>query len=286
MVAIKKALAAFKPRELRADETRNLADVEVKLRKVARTHVKGSVRMVDVAKAVKDKFGIDLPEAKLEALQQPMDESKAMYDDVVRLLEADPSFAALVTDPAVAEILPKPKPAQRSSAFDEVYMQAEQAQTILSALVATEWELDMEVLDHGKPFLSHPKAGTQKAWVDKVDNPGVKGRERAEEKVIKDYKGDASQLKDLARLTLVFDSCDRMVQAIGALRAAGCTTVLFKNKCVPLRRPQPQCPSPHRCAHGGSPRRARHQPSPPPAPLVGTSIRRRWGTATSTSASR
>ena len=37
---IQKALAPFKPMELRADETRNRADVEVKLRNVARKHVR------------------------------------------------------------------------------------------------------------------------------------------------------------------------------------------------------------------------------------------------------
>ena len=33
------------------------------------------------------------------------------------------------------------------------------------------------------------------AWVDEVDDPGVKGRDRAKEKVDNDYNGNAAMLK-------------------------------------------------------------------------------------------
>ena len=37
--------------------------------------------------------------------------------------------------------------------------------------------------------------GTEVPWVDQADDPGVKGKERAQEKVVNDYKGNAAMLK-------------------------------------------------------------------------------------------
>ena len=72
---IKRALSAFKPRELRADETKNRVDVEVFLRQIAAKHVKGDVSMADIEKAVLRELRVDLT-GKLLELQAPLEASK------------------------------------------------------------------------------------------------------------------------------------------------------------------------------------------------------------------
>jgi hypothetical protein len=75
---IKRALSSFKPKELRADEAKNRADVEVYLRTIARQHIKGEANIANIEAAVKLKYGIDM-KGKLAGLQTPMDLSKAIY---------------------------------------------------------------------------------------------------------------------------------------------------------------------------------------------------------------
>ncbi|MGA9523328.1 MAG: hypothetical protein WBV82_17805 [Myxococcaceae bacterium] len=47
--------------------------------------------------------------------------------------------------------------------------------------------------------------------------PGLKGRERALEKALAEYGGDATKLKDLARASVAFDSVDRVYEALSDL---------------------------------------------------------------------
>ena len=84
---IKAALSKFNPRELRTDEAKQAADVEFALRTTARKYVKGEVRMADIEAAVKREFGVDMKGA-MEALQGPVNESKALYDDAVLMMKA------------------------------------------------------------------------------------------------------------------------------------------------------------------------------------------------------
>ena len=63
----------------------------------------------------------------------------------------------------------------------------------------------------------------------------MKGKERAREKMNNDYGGKASQLKDLTRLTLQFDSCSQMSKATKELQSEkavelGFRVVQVKNK--------------------------------------------------------
>ena len=114
---------------------------------------------------------------------------------------------------------------QTSDTFDVVYQQAEQAQTKLTGAVATEWVPDKKL-----SFMRHPAEGKKMDWVDGADDPGVKGIDRAREKMEKDYGGDASKLKDLARMTLVYKNCSRMASALIELKHAGFEIVQCKNK--------------------------------------------------------
>ncbi|KAL1503550.1 hypothetical protein AB1Y20_012029 [Prymnesium parvum] len=219
---IQKALSAFRPKELRADEAKNRADVEVFLRTIAREHVKGQANMSDIAKAVELQFKIKLPSEALSSLQEKMDESRAIYDLAVRELNSDPKLRELEQVNEMRE----PKPKQQSSEFDTIYSWAERAQKALEESVASEWEED-----HALKWLKHPRSEAKKSWVSKADSPGVKGKDRAAEKCQNDYDGDAAHLKDVARLTLLFDSCQQMIDGLEALRnKCGFEVVALKNK--------------------------------------------------------
>ncbi|KAL1530872.1 hypothetical protein AB1Y20_001766 [Prymnesium parvum] len=219
---IQKALSAFRPKELRADDAKNRADVEVFLRTIAREHVKGQANMSDVAKAVERQFKIKLPSEALSSLQEKMDESRAIYDLAVRKLNSDPKLRELEQVNEMRE----PKPKQQSSEFDTIYSWAERAQKVLEESVASEWEED-----HALKWLKHPRSEAKKIWVSKADSPGVKGKARAAEKCQNDYDGDAAHLKDVARLTLLFDSCQQMIDGLDALRnKCGFKVVALKNK--------------------------------------------------------
>ena len=65
---IKQALDRFSPTELRADEAKNKADVEIFLRTIARKHVKGQLSMADIEADVQRKFGIDMDGKMARAL--------------------------------------------------------------------------------------------------------------------------------------------------------------------------------------------------------------------------
>ena len=58
--SIKRALSSFKPKELRADEAKNRADVEVYLRTIARSYIKGEASIADIEADVKRTYGIDM----------------------------------------------------------------------------------------------------------------------------------------------------------------------------------------------------------------------------------
>ncbi|KAL1529183.1 hypothetical protein AB1Y20_000142 [Prymnesium parvum] len=219
---IQKALSAFRPKELRADEAKNRADVEVFLRTIAREHVKGQANMSDVAKAVERQFKIKLPLEALSSMQEKMDESRAIYDLAARKLRIDPKLRELEQVNEMRE----PKPRQQSSEFETIYGWAERAQKVLEESVASEWEEDLALKG-----LKHPKSEAKKSWVSKADSPGVKGKDRAAEKCQNDYDGDAAHLKDVARLTLLFDSFQRMIDGLEALRNnCGFKVVALKNK--------------------------------------------------------
>ena len=61
--AIRASLAKFEPKELRADEAKNRADVEVYLRHIAKKHLRHIAKKLSIADLeadVKREFGIDM----------------------------------------------------------------------------------------------------------------------------------------------------------------------------------------------------------------------------------
>ena len=217
---IKRALSAFEPRELRADERKNRADVEVFLRKIAAKYVTGTMSTANIEKAANRKLGTNL-NGELAELQGPLEMSKVIYGAVSKKL------SALVGYSQILEIVEKrPKPTQRSNDFDDVYAKAKEAQQILMNDIASEWVVDPKL-----SFLQHPAPGAAKhAWVEFADSPGVKGEKRAREKMANDYDGHANQLKDLARLTLRFNDPRNLVTGYHALSDLGYDIVVVKNK--------------------------------------------------------
>ena len=232
------ALAKFKRRELRADEKQNRNDVEAYLRKIARRHVKGEVRSEDIEADVKRQFGIDM-QGKLARLQAPMDMSKAVYSVVREKLSAEDGFKELVAQPEKRN----GDLAQLSDEFETVYhKQAPEAQAKIMALIAAQWEVDPD-----KAMLHHPVEGAALPWVEFADSPGVKSEPRSREKMAADYGGHANKLKDLARLTLRFTSCSRMLNAlVEELTKANLKVLTLKVLTLTLC-PQP-CPRP--CPRG------------------------------------
>jgi hypothetical protein len=95
---IKRALSSFKPKELRADEAKNRADVEVYLRTIARQHIKGEASIADIEADVKRTYGIDM-KGKLAVLQAPMDLSKAIYAKVRKKVSAEDGYEKLIAEP-------------------------------------------------------------------------------------------------------------------------------------------------------------------------------------------
>ena len=217
---IKRALSAFKPRELRADETKNRVDVEVFLRQIAAKHVKGDVSMADIEKAVLRELRVDLT-GKLLELQAPLEASKEIYGTVRAVLAEQDGFRRMLAFPHKT-----PKPTQVSDEFDVVRAQAIEAQQILMNVIASEWEVDPQL-----SFLRHPKPGTERyPWVEYADSPGVKGEARSREKMKNDYGGHANQLKDLARLTLRFSAPGKLADALDSFPGLGFEVVVVKNK--------------------------------------------------------
>ena len=217
---IQAAFRAFKAKELRADEEKNRADVAVSLRKSAAELVESEVRMTDIEADVLRTFGIDM-KGEMAALQEPMDRSREIYRAKRTMLEARPGYAELLEFPEQ-----RPDPVQASDEFAVVRHQAAAAQRVLTAAVATKWEADP-----GKATLRHPAAqAATKEWIEMADDPGVKGEERARQKMANDYAGHANRLKDLARLTLRFTQPATMVRALRELPSLGIKIVVFKNK--------------------------------------------------------
>jgi hypothetical protein len=92
-------------------------------------------------------------------------------------------------------------------------------------MIATEW-----VPDPTNPRLEHPAEGKARAWVDSAVDPGIKGTDRAREKMKNDYDSHANKLKDLVRCTLSSRKCHRLVEAHTELgRTANITVLGSKN---------------------------------------------------------
>ena len=208
--------------ELRVDDPRNQEDVRAYVRSVARRHVKTGINTDALERQVFGKFGVDL-QGSLRALEQPMLLSKSAYDTVVKELAKEAAFAALA---AVEERRQKVR--QTESDFGPLYAQARVAQGVLTSCIADAWEV-LGVVAVSGPTLRHPVPGRAQDWVHEALDPGIKGKERAYEKVANDYAGDASKMKDLSRITLEFADCAGLLAGVNTLLAQF-KVVTLKNK--------------------------------------------------------
>ncbi|SHK83665.1 hypothetical protein SAMN05444266_101312 [Chitinophaga jiangningensis] len=95
------------------------------------------------------------------------------------------------------------KPRQQTADLDKMYADAEAATTELS-----------KVMDE---ILSDPKVS--KTGGRKEMRPGLKGRERAEQKVRDEYGGDASWLVDIAGGKIVFTTLEGIYQALAVIKS-------------------------------------------------------------------
>ena len=143
-------------------------------------------------------------------------------------------MAALEETKGYAEVLAipddRPERRQANDEFEVVYAQAEIARNLLRNALADAWFVDEERKQLGKTDFFYPVPAQKRAWVDEAIDPGVKGDVRAKEKMKNDYGGHANMLKDLARITLKYESCERMATAVKELKKAGFSLVVTKNK--------------------------------------------------------
>ena len=150
---------------------------------------------------------------------------QAIYGKAVAALEGANGYAEVLAIPD-----DRPEVKQVNDDFKVVYAQAETARDLLRNALADEWFLDEERKRLGKTDFYYPVPAQKRAWVDQAIDPGVKGDVRAKEKMKNDYGGHANMLKDLARITLKYESCDRMATAVKELKEAGFSLVVTKNK--------------------------------------------------------
>ena len=204
--AIKVKLAKFKPTELRVEDEKNLRDVKAYLAHVALEYVSLDITTEDLERAVKEAFPDVNIKGKLKELEGPMMESKRIYKETLDGISARDEKGALKKLLAIPEARPA-NLKQMTTNFDALYEEASTAQDILA-----------ETFDG-------------KEWAGSVINPGIKGRPRALEKLKYDYNNDATQLKDLARMTLAFGAPHDLVGAFEAMKSSGDVDVAqVKNK--------------------------------------------------------
>ena len=162
-------------------------------------------------------------------------------------------MAALEETKGYAEVLAipddRPERRQANDEFEVVYAQAEIARNLLRNALADAWFVDEKRKQLGKTDFFYPVPAQKRAWVDEAIDPGVKGDVRAKEKMKNDYGGHANMLKDLARITLKYESCERMATAVKELKKAGFSLVVTKNKYLSPtvrseRLHQPSAPNP------------------------------------------
>ena len=178
----------------------------------------------DIAKGVRSEFGVDITEG-LEELDGHVQSSKDAYANAVRAVKGDnaKAFEKLV---ALEPVDAGDALEQDGDDLDQLLQDAEEAQHILRKAVASEWEEDDK-----NPSLKRPVRGTTKPWVDGAKDPGTKSRERAREKLDKECGGNVRKLKDLARMSLIFRSCEGLLDGLEHLRSiSGWEVRKLKNK--------------------------------------------------------
>ena len=229
---VKKSLRNFRPLELVVDELHNRQDIRMFLSSVAAGFVVLDLSTADIEIKVKEKFPEVDVIGKLGALQEPLTKSKQSYDVAAERIEKEVGYKELC---AIAEINAVPALKQDigdNFSYDDglllsmLMKDAGEALPILKRVFAVEWEVSAL-----NAKLEVPVKGTEMGWVDRVFVPGLKGEARAKEKTANDYEGNLQCLKDLARLSLEYDSCERMFKGIMELRKVpGLEIVGLKNK--------------------------------------------------------
>ena len=186
----------------------------------------------------------------------PHSQRQAIYGKAVAVLKDTNGYAQVLAIPD-----DRPEVKQANDDFKVVYAQAETARDLLRNALADEWFLDEERKRLGKTDFYYPVPARKRAWVDQAIDPGVKGDVRAKEKMKNDYGGHANMLKDLARITLKYESCERMASAVKELQRAGFSLVVTKNKYLsPTVRCSVHQPRPPTNSH---PRLPGHRVLPP-----------------------
>lgn len=171
--------------------------------------------------------------AELEAnpdYQQRLEQIKAIEDpdtkaEQARLLDLDlheirARTAGLTPEQAAVSKrtrgdTPDRKPRQQTDDLDQIYREAAAA------------DVELKQLTEEIAAQTGGEAGFRPG--------GLKGRDRAQQKIDSDYEGDASQLVDVAGAKLVFDTVDDLYKALDLIRDRG-LIIRFKDRFVKPQR--------------------------------------------------
>ena len=205
---------------LRAAEHQTVDDI---VHNLAAEHFQGHVEVEDIEAKLERDLDLNSFAGALEELREPINMSCMIYDAARKKLENDPGFEQLLDLPE----LRSEDVCQESNDFETLYGQAAKAQAKMKNSIAAEWHTP----DKDHPNNEEPKAGLQNEWVEGAVSPGVKGRDRAKEKLQVDYDGKAEQLMDLARMSLKYEDCRKMVDAVKTkMGENGMQIVMMKNR--------------------------------------------------------
>ncbi|GMI15386.1 hypothetical protein TrLO_g6724 [Triparma laevis f. longispina] len=205
---------------LRVGEQRNLQDVQAYLREIARTTGFTQYRLSDLECEASRHFGVDLTGA-LEPIGQAVDKSRETYATALQAArEVDEAgFVGVMELTGIRDATLR----QPADNIESLYSLSGMAREVMRGALAKEWVLDKNI--------STPVDGTAVEWVEEAVDPGLKGKESALRKIRDKYDGDASQMKDICRVSLIYTGLGGIHRGLKGLQALeGWVMVSCKNK--------------------------------------------------------
>lgn len=217
---IKRVLTSkFDAYDLVVTAEKNLQDLRAFLRYSAKPYFGGfdvGALKTDIINA----FGIHMRQESLEVLKINIENSISTYDDAIAIVaKKDPQGLKSLTK--LPDIRP-PDAELRQSFFSlqDGLDKSAKVRKVLLHEVADEWEV---FETHGLTKLSRPVSGKTKKWLSQITglqviDPGLKGVESATRKLKTEYDGDATRLKDLARITFKADRPEALITTLTHLQ--------------------------------------------------------------------
>ena len=217
----------FTPFELRVDAEKNLQDLRSYLRKIAKP-IFNNFDVHDLQMEIRKVFGVEFRDADLAELQENMELGVVRYSEALHsIIKKEPGGYKHVL--AIPD--KRPELRQDFSTLEEGFAWANEGREVLMQAVAEEWD---EFKRIGETVLSKPTGGFQSgidATAVEVIDPGLKSKTSTKRKLKDEYDGEVKKLKDLARMSFVFQDCAAMLNTMQYFEnLPGWKMLLCKNK--------------------------------------------------------